>query len=87
MVAAENSGVALVGPGDSGGPVYQPHTGGLLMTGMIVNARDDANNPGATSLLCPQNDQAGRGTSCSDVVWYHDLPSLLSHLGVTLKIT
>ena len=85
MVAAENQGVAIVGPGDSGGPVYQVHSGQLLMTGLIVAREDDSGSPYPNRLLCPQNDQAGRGASCTDVVWYHDLPSVLNHLGVALK--
>lgn len=85
MVAAENPNVAIVGPGDSGGPVYQVHSGQLLMTGMIVAAGDESRNPYPNPLRCPQNDQAGRGTACTDVVWYHDLPSLMNHLGVALK--
>jgi hypothetical protein len=85
MVAAENPNVAIVGPGDSGGPVYQVHANGLVMTGMIIAKGDDSMDPFPVSLLCPQNDQGNRGTTCSDVVWYHDLPSLMNHLGVALR--
>lgn len=85
MVAAENPNVAIVGPGDSGGPVYQVHANGLVVAGMIIAKGDDGMDPFPVALTCPQNDQGHRGATCSDVVWYHDLPSLLNHLGVALR--
>jgi hypothetical protein len=87
MVAARNSGVALAGPGDSGAPVYQVHGTGLIVTGLLIEYGDDLGDPSAQMLPCPQNDQAGRGSVCTDVIWYHDIVSVLSHLGVTLKTT
>lgn len=87
MVAAENPGVPLAGPGDSGAPVYQVHASGLVVTGLLTSIGDDSQVLTTDLYLCPQNDQGARGIRCSDVIWYHDLPSVLNHLGVALKTT
>jgi hypothetical protein len=80
MVHAVNSTTWIVGPGDSGGPTYQVHSGGLLMTGVII-AQDNV-----TNVACPQNNppppQLAR--TCSYGGYFEDLPSDMVHLGVAI---
>jgi hypothetical protein len=76
-------GSILVGPGDSGGPVYEVHSTGLWVTGVIT--------AGPSDLWCVK--YPGRNVDpatgmpkgeCSDDAYYQEVVSVLSHFGATL---
>jgi hypothetical protein len=76
MVTATNNTTDIVGPGDSGGPVYQVHTDGVWMTGVII-----ATNGG---LNCTRNNIGARTGNCGTTVFYQNLSSVLNRWGLTL---
>jgi hypothetical protein len=77
LVHAVNASTWIVGPGDSGGPVYQVHATGLLVTGIIIAS--DSNYTGQ----CPNNNPH-QDRLCSRGGYFGDISSYMNHLGVAI---
>jgi hypothetical protein len=77
MVEATNPGVVLSGPGDSGAPVYEVHSSGLFIFGMLLG--------GTGGLDCQYyNNIDGRPGNCGDTIAFQDMTSIAVHLHVSL---
>jgi len=74
--AVRRDNLVLVGAGDSGGPVYNHTTGGVHIRGIITG---HPGNPGP----CVRWTQ--RGNECSTTVYYTDIHTILTRLGVQIN--
>lgn len=72
---------AIVGPGDSGGPVYAVRSDGTrAIAGLIVGHPENAGG-----WSCANQDWRARGYECSNQVVFHGMGSLQAHLEMTVS--
>jgi hypothetical protein len=76
MTEAVNPGIVLAGPGDSGSPVYEVHSSGLFIFGILIAV--------APNMACQYYNVGGRANRCSDDIFYQEMVSIGVHLGVSL---